>query len=170
MAALRLLSLSRRARAILRAGAGAGILIAVLVAVGGGAFVRGLAAVSPLTVAAALALSAVATVAAAVRWHTVARRLDVPIRLSAAVAACYRSQLLNSVLPGGVVGDVHRAVAHGLDVGRVAQASRAVAAERIGGQIVQLVFAASVLVIIGARAYEPVAGALGLAAVVAAVV
>ena len=57
------------------------------------------------------------------------------------VSAYYRSQFLNTVLPGGVVGDVHRAVVHGRSVEQVAQAARAVAAERAVGQAVQLVLA-----------------------------
>ena len=40
---------------------------------------------------------------------------------------------------GRSVGDVHRAVAHGRSVSQVAQASRAVAAERAAGQTVQIV-------------------------------
>ena len=40
-------------------------------------------------------------------------------RCGTAVAAYYRSQFLNTTLPGGVLGDVHRAVRHGLDIGDV---------------------------------------------------
>ena len=54
-------------------------------------------------------------------------------RWGESVSAYYRSQFLNSVLPGGVVGDVHRAVAHGREREHGPQASRAVVAERIGG-------------------------------------
>ena len=36
-----------------------------------------------------------------------------------AVAAYYRSQFLNLTLPGGVAGDVHRAVRHGREIGRI---------------------------------------------------
>ena len=42
-----------------------------------------------------------------------------------AVAAYYRSQFLNVTLPGGVVGDVHRAVRHGVDIGDVGLGVRA---------------------------------------------
>ena len=66
-----------------------------------------------------------------------------------------------------MVGDVHRAVAHGLDHGRVAQASRAVAAERTAGQAVQLVLAAAVLAILGMSAYAPAVGTALLVVVVA---
>ena len=40
-------------------------------------------------------------------------RLGLGFSLGAAVAASYRSQFLNTTLPGGVVGDVHRGVRHG---------------------------------------------------------
>jgi uncharacterized membrane protein YbhN (UPF0104 family) len=83
------------------------------------------------------------------------------------MAAYYRSQFLNTILPGGVVGDVHRAVAHGLDQGRVGQASRAVAAERSAGQAVQLVLAAVVLAVLGMSAYAPAVGTALLVVVVA---
>jgi hypothetical protein len=53
------------------------------------------------------------------------------------VAACYRSVFLNVTLPGGVVGDVHRGVSHGRDVGDVSVALRAVVWERSAGQVVQ---------------------------------
>jgi uncharacterized membrane protein YbhN (UPF0104 family) len=76
---------------------------------------------------------------------------------------------LNTVLPGGVVGDVHRAVAHGRGVGRLAQASRAVAAERAVGQAVQLVLAAIVVVSLGLWDYAPGVGIVVLALAVVCV-
>ena len=72
---------------------------------------------------------AVTTVACAWRWHLVARGLGVEIALPAAVAACYRAQFLNTVLPGGVLGDVHRGVVHGRDAG---ETGRGAARRRLG--------------------------------------
>ena len=46
------------------------------------------------------------------------------------MAAYYRSLFLNSVLVGGVLGDVHRAVTHGRRAGDVNRGLRAVAWER----------------------------------------
>ena len=63
----------------------------------------------------------------------------VPLRT--ATAAYYRSQFLNTVLPGGVLGDVDRAVRHGRDAGDVGRGLRAVAWERSAGQVVQLALA-----------------------------
>lgn len=156
-----------RRRAWARAAVGAGILVALLLAVGAEPFVRGLAAVSAGPVAAAVALGAAATIAAAWRWRVLAGRLGLALGWREAVSAYYRSQFLNSVLPGGVVGDVHRAVVHGRSVDRVAQASRAVVAERMAGQSVQLVLAAVVLVSLGMWAYAPAVGIALLAVVVA---
>src|SRR5262249_24863292 len=56
-----------------------------------------------------------------------------------------RSLFLNSVLPGGVVGDVHRAVTHGRRAGDVVRGLRAVAWERLCGQVIQAVVTAVVL-------------------------
>ena len=77
-----------------------------------------------------------------------ARELGVAITLRSAVAACYRAQLLNVVLPGGVLGDVHRGVAHGRSTGATARALRAVGWERFAGQVVQAVVAVLVLVLL----------------------
>ena len=57
--------------------------------------------------------------------------------LRTAVPAYYRSQFLNTTLPGGILGDVHRGVVHGRDVGDVGRGLRAVAWERTAGQVVQ---------------------------------
>ncbi|MFH8251863.1 lysylphosphatidylglycerol synthase domain-containing protein [Microbacterium sp. B2969] len=167
--ALRAVLASPRARAIAKAVAGFGILVAIIAQAGADPFLRGLSAVSGQAVVAALVLAAIATSAAAWRWRLIARGLEVPIGQAGAVAAYYRSQFLNTVLPGGVVGDVHRAVAHGRSVGRVGNASRAVAAERAAGQAVQVVLAAAVLAVAGLAAYAPAVGAVLLAVVVASV-
>jgi uncharacterized membrane protein YbhN (UPF0104 family) len=75
----------------------------------------------------------------------VARGLGVGVPLRAAVTAYYRSQFLNSALPGGVLGDVHRGVRHGRDVGDVGRGLRAVGWERAAGQAVQAVLSLGVL-------------------------
>ncbi|MEZ3160709.1 lysylphosphatidylglycerol synthase transmembrane domain-containing protein [Microbacterium sp. BWT-B31] len=159
---------SRRVRAWVRAGVGAGILLALLLQLGAGPFLTGLAAVSPPAIAAAVVLGAAATVAAAWRWRILAGRLGLRLGWAQAVTAYYRSQFLNSVLPGGVVGDVHRAVWHARG-GGLAQASRAVAAERAAGQAVQLVLAAAVVVTLQRWAYAPTLGIVLLAIVAAGV-
>lgn len=133
----------------MRAGIGVGLLVAILAVTGTEPFLRGIASVSPPAIGAAVLLAAVATAAAAWRWRVLAGRLGLRLGWRQSVAAYYRSQFLNTVLPGGVVGDVERAVSHGRRVDRVAQAARAVAAERAAGQLVQLVLAVVVVAAIG---------------------
>ena len=147
-----------RFRGYARAAIGLVILAAIVLQAGGEPFARGLASVSIAAVAAALVLAAMSTAAAAWRWRILAGGLGLTLSWPQAVSAYYRSQFLNTVLPGGVVGDVHRAVAHGRSVSQVAQASRAVVAERSAGQVVQFVLAAVVLVSLGMSAYAPAVG------------
>ncbi|MEO8094465.1 MAG: lysylphosphatidylglycerol synthase domain-containing protein [Pseudolysinimonas sp.] len=137
------------ARRLLTIASGVVVVVAVVIAVGAGPFARGVAAVSPGAIAAAVLLTALSTAAAATRWRAVAGGLGLTLTWPQAVAACYRSQFLNSVLPGGVVGDVHRAYRHGKGSGEMALAARAVATERIAGQVVQFALMAALLVSLG---------------------
>jgi uncharacterized membrane protein YbhN (UPF0104 family) len=100
------------------------------------------------------------------RWSLVAAGLGVRLPLSHAVVAYYRSQFLNTTLPGGVVGDVHRAVRHGRDVGDVTLGVRAVVLERVAGQGVALGLAVLVLFAFPSpiRAHLPVAAGVAVAA------
>jgi uncharacterized membrane protein YbhN (UPF0104 family) len=120
----------------LRVLAGAAILAVLLWRVGGGAFTDGLRVIDARSVAAALVIGLLTTVACAARWRLVVRRLGLRLPLGTAVGDYYRAQFLNTVLPGGVLGDVHRAVRHGRDSGDVGRGVRAVVIERIGGQVV----------------------------------
>ncbi|GAA3808269.1 lysylphosphatidylglycerol synthase domain-containing protein [Nocardioides panacisoli] len=117
-----------------------GVLVLVVVAVrlGGGPFLDGVRAASPAAVVLALAVTAGTTWCCAARWSLLAERLDVPVGVGAAYRACYRSQLLNSVLPGGVLGDVDRAVQHGRDAGAVGRGLRSVLWDRVSGQVAQV--------------------------------
>ncbi len=110
-----------------------------------------LAAVDDLTwwaLASAVGITVVTTVCCAWRWNVVARGLDVDIRLRDAVAAYYRSQLLNLTLPTGVLGDVHRAVRHGRDVQALGRGVRSVVWERALGQGVQVVLTVALLLVL----------------------
>ena len=113
--------------------------------VGAAPFEHGLGAVTWQAVVAAITLTALTTVCSAWRWRVAARALGVDIGLPSAVGAYYRSLFLNSVLPGGVLGDVHRAVTHGRRTGDVARGVRAVAWERLWGQVIQAVVTVVVL-------------------------
>jgi uncharacterized membrane protein YbhN (UPF0104 family) len=129
------------------------------------------ASVSGPAIVAAVALAAIATGAAAWRWRVVATGLGLTLPWRTALTAYYRSQFVNTVLPGGILGDVHRAYAHGREQAAVGTAARAVAAERIAGQIVQLTLTLVVLVPLGfAAALVPVAWGAGILLGVAVVV
>jgi uncharacterized membrane protein YbhN (UPF0104 family) len=113
--------------------------------VGAAPFEHGLRAVTWQVVAAAVTLTALTTVCSAWRWRVVSRALGADIGLPRAVGAYYRSLFINSVLPGGILGDVHRAVMQGRRAGDVAQGVRAVGWERLCGQVAQAVLTAVVL-------------------------
>ncbi len=124
---------------------GAAILALLVWRVGTGAFIDGLRMIGAGPVLAALGLGLVTTLCCAARWCVVARGLGLELRLSTAVADYYRSILLNSILPMGVAGDVHRAVSHGRTEGDVGRGVRAVFLERTAGQVVLIVAAIPVL-------------------------
>ncbi|MDQ4212735.1 lysylphosphatidylglycerol synthase transmembrane domain-containing protein [Microbacterium capsulatum] len=165
-------SARRRIRLVVRLAAGGAIVVATALVVGFGPFLRGIAAISPPSILAALILSAIATAAAAWRWRTVATGYGLPLTRHAAFAACYRSQFLNAVLPAGILGDVHRAWAHGQAHARLGAAARAVVVERALGQVVQIALTLAVLLPLGLGSpLEPVVwGAGALTALLAAAV
>ena len=127
---------------------GAAILAALVWRLGAGPFVAGLRGVDAGALLAALVLTLGTTLASAWRWRLVAHGLGVPLTLRTAVASYYRSQFLNTVLPGGVLGDVHRGVRHGRAVGDTPRGLRAVAWERSAGQVVQVVLVGLVLTVV----------------------
>jgi uncharacterized membrane protein YbhN (UPF0104 family) len=127
---------------------GSGLTFAVLIwRVGASPFLDGLRRIDGGTLVAAVGLAVLTTVCCAWRWTVVARALGVAVSLPAAVAAYYRSLFLNVTLPGGVLGDVHRGVSHGRDVGDVGRALRSVVWERFAGQAVQFVLTVIVLLL-----------------------
>jgi lysylphosphatidylglycerol synthase-like protein len=133
---------------LLRLAVGVTVLWFLVRQVGAAPFRDGLRAVTWPAVVAAVTLTAMTTVCSAWRWRVVARALGVGIGLPGAICAYYRSLFLNSVLIGGVLGDVHRAVTHGRRAGDVAGGLRAVAWERLCGQVIQAVVTALVLLIL----------------------
>jgi glycosyltransferase 2 family protein len=122
------------------------LILAVLVwRLGVDPFVDGLRGLGPGTLLTAVAIGAGTTVCAAWRWRVVAAALGVGLPLVGATTAYYRSQFLNSALPGGVLGDVHRGLRHGIDAGDLGRGLRAVVWERVAGQAVQAAVAIAVL-------------------------
>ena len=140
--------MSSRAWTLLGRTAGLGILAAVLALLGLGPVVHGVRTVDRWTLLAGVLLAVPTSVCCAWRWTLVTRGLGVRLPLPVAVASYYRSQFLNTVLPGGVVGDVHRGLRHGRSVGDRPTALRAVAWERLAGQLSQVVVAAVVLLLL----------------------
>jgi len=125
---------------------GAGILAVLLWRLGTGAFLDGLRVLDVPALAVAFAIGVVTTVFSAWRWCLVARGLGLRLTLRGAVADYYKALFLNAALPGGVLGDVDRAVKHGRDEGQVGRSVRAVVLERTAGQIVLIGVGVTVLV------------------------
>lgn len=110
-------------------------------------FLAGLARVDTTSVTAACCTGVLTTVCCAWRWTLVARAVGVALPLRTAVVACYRSQLTNVLTPGGVVGDVDRAVRHGRAAGNQHAAARSVVWDRAVGQLVLLLLGAGALLL-----------------------
>jgi uncharacterized protein (TIRG00374 family) len=125
---------------------GAAIIALVLWRLGTGAFLDGLRVLDGGTLALAFGIGVVTTVLSAWRWCLVARGLGMRLSLKDATADYYQALFLNAALPGGVLGDVGRAVSHGREEGDVGRGVRAVVLERTAGQIVLVVVGAAVLV------------------------
>jgi hypothetical protein len=150
--------------------AGGVVVLAVLVwRLGTGPFLDGVRRVDAGTLLAGLLLGGPVTLCCAWRWRAVARAVgaDAGMGLGAATAAYYRSQLLNTLLPGGVLGDVHRGVEHGRAVDDVPRSLRAVVWDRVTGQVVQLGIAAVVLLTVPSLVPRGVPWALGVVLLVA---
>ncbi|MCU1604511.1 MAG: hypothetical protein JWP46_976 [Modestobacter sp.] len=117
--------MTRRLWPYLRVLVGGGILLALVVRLGSDAVAEGPRAIDTGSVLASLGIGLLTTVLSAWRWCLVARGLglglglglSLPLRV--AVADCCRALFLSSVLPVGVLGDVHRGLSHGRQAGDV---------------------------------------------------
>lgn len=145
------------------------VLTVVVWQLGVGPFLDGIRAVDATALAAGAAIGAVTIACCAWRWTVVARGLGLRLSFPAAVAAYYRSVFLNLALPGGVAGDVHRAVSHGRSVSDLGPAVRAVAWERTAGQVVQAVLTILVLLALPSAVHPSLPWVLGGLAVGAVV-
>jgi uncharacterized membrane protein YbhN (UPF0104 family) len=155
--------MSRAAWAYMRVLGGAAILAVLFCRLGTGALLDGLRTISGWSLVAAAGVAFVTTVCSAWRWSLVARGLGVAVPLRGAIAAYYRSQFLNSALPGGVLGDVHRGLQHGRDAGDVSRGLRAVGWERLAGQAVQVVLALIVLLVLPSPVHSSMPAVLAIA-------
>jgi uncharacterized membrane protein YbhN (UPF0104 family) len=124
---------------------GLGIVAVLLWRLGTTPFLAGLRVLDGGTLLAAAAIGALTTVASAWRWCQVGRGLGIRLPLPRAVADYYQALFLNAALPGGVLGDVQRAVGNGRESGDVGRGVRAVVLERSAGQIALVAVAAAML-------------------------
>jgi len=143
------------------------ILGVLLWRLGSGPFLDGLRDVDGRALAVATVIAAGTTVCCAWRWSVLVRGLGVGLTMRDAVAAYYRSQFLNTTLPGGVLGDVHRAVRHGRESGDLPRGARAVVWDRVSGQGVQVLLTFLVLLTLPSpvRSSVPVLAGLVVAGV-----
>ena len=155
---------------------GAGIIALLLWRLGTGAFLDGLRIINAPALLLAFVIGVTTTLFSAWRWCLVARGLGLRLSLRTAVADYYKALFLNAALPGGVLGDVDRAVRHGRDEGDVGRSVRAVVLERTAGQIVLVSVGLIVLLTVPSpvlselRRHGPVAGIVALVAAVVGVV
>lgn len=150
----------------MRLATGAVVLGIVVWRVGTGPFLDGLRSVDLTSLVLGVVIGLPTTVCCAWRWRTVARDLGLSISMRDAVPAYYRSQFLNSVLPGGVLGDLHRGVSHGRAARDTGGGVRAVVWERVAGQTVQVGVTVGALALLPSPARWPwvLVGGLVLAA------
>ncbi|WP_326554522.1 lysylphosphatidylglycerol synthase transmembrane domain-containing protein [Micromonospora sp. NBC_01813] len=134
---------------------GLGILAVLAWRLGTGAFLDSLRVIDVGTLLIAAGIGLLTTIASAWRWCLVVRGMGMTLPLGGAIADYYRSIFLNAALPGGVLGDVHRAVRHGREVSDVGRGVRAVVLERTAGQLVLFAVAAGVLLTLPVPAPAP---------------
>ncbi len=143
------------------------ILAALLWRLGTGVLLDGLRRIDTVTVLAALAIGVVTTVFSAWRWQLVARGLGIRLPFGPALADYYRALFLNAALPGGILGDVHRAVRHGQSAGDLRRGVKTVVLERVAGQLALTVFGAAVLLTLPSPVRDDVRGFAPLVALAA---
>jgi uncharacterized membrane protein YbhN (UPF0104 family) len=154
-----------------RLACGLAVLVVLLMRLGSGPFLHGISTIDGWSLAAGAAITVPTTTCCAWRWRRIARGLGVGLPLRTAILAYYRSQFLNTALPGGVLGDVHRGLVHGRDTGETGRALRSVAWDRVIGQVVQIVITLGVLLVFPSPFRSSVPGlAAALAAVLLLVV
>mgnify|MGYP002777312409 FL=1 len=134
----------------------------------GGAALEALATANPVWMLAAVLALTLHTLLAAERWRLTAGALGLPLTRRLAVREYYLAQLVNSTVPGGVVGDAGRAVRSRGPAG-LAVAAQAVVVERFAGQVALLAtmtIAVAAVVLVPGGLELPTA-IVGLAATVA---
>jgi len=147
------------------------LLVALVVNLGTDPFARSLHVLTPGPIAAAMLLGVITTAAQALRWRTVAIGYGAADGLtrSRAVQECYRSALLNAVLPGGVMGDAVRVWRQrgGRERG-LRSSAQAVIGERVAGTALLLAAVSVVTLRIDLRLSGLLLGGAAVAGLIAA--
>jgi len=112
------------------------VIVAVLLFVDVEKLLGELTRIPPVALIAGLVLGVGQVFLSAWRWRYTAAILEIPIPCWQAVREYYLATFTNQVLPGGVLGDVNRALRHGADSKNRLAAVHGVAIERLSGQIV----------------------------------
>lgn len=112
------------------------IIGAVLFFVDGKTLLREVASIPPTAIVAGLVLGIGQVFLSAWRWRYTVSLLGLPIPYMQAVREYYLATFTNQVLPGGVLGDVNRALRHGAGTNKRLAAAHGVAIERLSGQVV----------------------------------
>lgn len=129
------------------------ILAALWVFMDGAQIARQLGRADPWWLAAAAAVVNVQTVLCAWRWKLTANRLGQHLPLRVAITEYYLAQFVNQSMPGGVAGDVARAVRVKGD--NMARSGAGVAIERISGQVGMLAIMVTALTLAMTRGQVP---------------
>lgn len=111
-----------------------GLLAVVWHVADGAQALQMLAEAKPFWLIAAIAVLTLQTMLSALRWRLTAAQLGILLTRSTALREYYLSQIFNQALPGGVIGDVGRAVRTRQTAGLLAS-GQAVVFERLAGQI-----------------------------------
>lgn len=155
---------------VARVAASLAVLATVALAVGSGEMLSRLLEADPALLAAAFLALNVQTLLCACRWRLTAARVGQHIRIHDAVIEYYFGQLVNQVVPGGVVGDFGRAV-RSRHSGGLILAGQAVALERLSGQLalgaVGIMAITVTAIVPGGLRWPPAVGVCILAAVMA---
>ncbi|MFN3616243.1 MAG: lysylphosphatidylglycerol synthase domain-containing protein, partial [Rubrimonas sp.] len=136
----------------LRIAAAVALLALVWRSADGAAAMARLRAADPSLLVMALALLSAQLALSALRWSLTARALGQPLGWRTALREYHLGMLLNMTLPGGVLGDVGRALRARAGVG-IAAAAQAVVVERLSGQL-----ALAAVLAAGLALWPPAAG------------
>lgn len=112
------------------------IIGAVLLFVDGETLIREVARIPVSALVVGLVLGVIQVCLSAWRWRYTAGLLGLSIPYVQAVREYYLATFTNQVLPGGVLGDVNRALRHGAGSNNQLAAAHGVAIERLSGQVV----------------------------------